>query len=356
MSSATTLSVLHPVGCRTVSCVTRVAGTMGRWGPGADEAVGVLRRLATGSLGPPAGARGARRPARRRHGAGRAEPGRLPAVEGLRLPVAAGSVPHEPGRRGGPVGRPAAPAGVRAVQGGGPPGAADVDAPPRAALGGRGGRRGGGLAPRRRRRRRSHLPPRVTTGRARDRPAWGRGAAGAARSRGGTTPPSGEASSSPAWSSRARAAAGRPGPSGRTGGTRAARRPSWRASTTHAPRARAAATAPPLPIIIVRSSVSPRAGTRGPARAGPGPPPPDRDVHRDDRPLVALGEQVDGQVVEDAAVDEQPPVVGGIGAKSTGSRTDAERRVDEVAAPVHLAGAADQVGAHQRAAGGAAPR
>ncbi len=33
--------------------------------------------------------------------------------------------------------------------------------------------------------------------------------------------------------------------------------------TTHAPRERAASTAPPLPIIIVRMSVSPRAGTRG---------------------------------------------------------------------------------------------
>jgi hypothetical protein len=33
------------------------------------------------------------------------------------------------------------------------------------------------------------------------------------------------------------------------------------------------------------------------------------DADGDDRPLVALDEQVGGHVVEHAAVDEQPPVV-----------------------------------------------
>ena len=81
--------------------------------------------------------------------------------------------------------------------------------------------------------------------------------------------------------------------------------------TTHAPRLRAASTAPPLPIIIVRINVSPSAGTRG--RTGAPVPAPRTDVDRDDGSLVARDEQVGRQVVEHAAVDEQPAVVLGQG-------------------------------------------
>ena len=71
-----------------------------------------------------------------------------------------------------------------------------------------------------------------------------------------------------------------------------------------------------------------------------------RDVHRDHRALVALGEQVDRQVVEHPAVDEQPPVLVGDRREQHGQPDRGQRRRDGAAAPVHLAGAAHQVGAH----------
>ena len=46
------------------------------------------------------------------------------------------------------------------------------------------------------------------------------------------------------------------------------------------------------------------------------------DVHRDDRSLVALGQQVDRQVVENPPVDEQPSGVVADRAIMTGSRVD----------------------------------
>ncbi len=64
----------------------------------------------------------------------------------------------------------------------------------------------------------------------------------------------------------------RPAPSGRTGGTPAGRRRASAGVTTTAPRSRAAATAPPLPIIMVRSSVSPSGGTRAGRSGGGGRP------------------------------------------------------------------------------------
>ena len=107
---------------------------------------------------------------------------------------------------------------------------------------------------------------------------------------------------------------GRPAPSGRSGGTPAGRRPRSAGVTTTAPAACAAATAPPASIIIVRSRVSPRAGTRGRrTRAAPATrtaAASHGDVHGHDGALVAFEEQVDGQVVEHAAVHQQPAVVG----------------------------------------------
>ena len=71
--------------------------------------------------------------------------------------------------------------------------------------------------------------------------------------------------------------------------------------TTHAPRALAASTAPPLPIIIVRTRVSPSPGTRGLSRTVVAIAPGAR-VHGDDGPLVTFDEEVGRHVVEHAAV------------------------------------------------------
>ena len=70
-----------------------------------------------------------------------------------------------------------------------------------------------------------------------------------------------------------------------------------------------------------------------PGRPGPDPArPAHADVDGDDRSLVALGEQVDGQVVEHAAVDEQATVLLRDRGEQDRQPDRRERRVDEVAA------------------------
>jgi len=72
-----------------------------------------------------------------------------------------------------------------------------------------------------------------------------------------------------------------------------------------------------------------------------------RDVHGHDRALVALGEQVDRQVVEHATVDEQPTVVVGQRRQQHGQVRRGVGRIRDRPASVHLTGAGDQVGAHR---------
>ena len=69
-----------------------------------------------------------------------------------------------------------------------------------------------------------------------------------------------------------------------------------------------------------------------------------RDVDRDDRPLVALGQQVGGQVVENAPVDEQPAAVVGHRREQHRQPRRRDHGPCQCSASMHLAGAADQVG------------
>ena len=73
-----------------------------------------------------------------------------------------------------------------------------------------------------------------------------------------------------------------------------------------------------------------------------------RDVDGDDRSLVALEEEVDGQVVDDAAVHQELAALGRDRREEHGQSQRREDAVEERPATVHLAGPAHQVGAHQR--------
>ena len=98
------------------------------------------------------------------------------------------------------------------------------------------------------------------------------------------------------------------------------------------------------PIIIVRSMVSPRPGMRGRPVRAPATAAAHRDVHRQDRTFVALGQQTDRQVVEDATVHQQRSS-SRCGGNSTGSAADALTAVDSSRTGARR-GTAEQVDAH----------
>ena len=334
-----------------------------------DEAVRVLRaqprrphpcrRRRRGRDGRQQHRRGAVRPgtAERGRGAARRGPGR---VDPRRLPDRGGPGHEQPRpaadpagpRRGGP--RPARAGGGRL-----PPAAGRGARGRGGVAGGRGAARGG---PRRRRARAGRGPAGPAGVGARRRPGGrraGRGAGAGAGGRAGLTR-SAVAGVAPGQAPGARRSVPTVSSS-----CRAARRPAstmtsiwWNSSsptpsvggvTTNAPSDSASAVAPPLPMSMVRMSVSPSAGTRGGRGGGGGvpgrPAAAGRQVDRDDGSLPPLGERAHGEVVQHAAVDED--------ALSLHDRREQGRqrvrrgdRLQQGPAAVDHALAPDQVGAH----------
>ena len=122
----------------------------------------------------------------------------------------------------------------------------------------------------------------------------------------------------------------------------------------------AAATESALPIVSVRMSVSP---TRGSGTSLPVEPAPERaeaarparlrlrvgalaDVDGDDRPLARAGHRLDGQVVEHAAVDEQPLPAVAHRRKDAGDGQARVDRVEQRAGAVQDDLAGDEIAAH----------